>query len=189
MMPVKRNNWLPGIFNDFFGNEWLERQSSSAPAVNIMENSTEYKVELAAPGLTRDDFKIELEDDNHLVISMEKKSEKTYSDQEAGMDENTGSSAMEEGQQNQQQSQTSDQSSDQQGQQLQNTQRSELQHSRDRYLRREFSYSSFRQSMILPDNVNVDKIEAKVNDGVLTIVIPKTTEEEKAQKAKMIEVK
>lgn len=170
MMPVKRNHWLPGIFNDFFGNEWLERQSSASPAVNIMENETEYKVEVAAPGLTRDDFKIELEDDNHLVISMEKQSEKSYGDPQANMDENTGSSELEkEAPQSQQENQP--------------------EKSQDKYLRREFSYSSFRQSMILPDNVNVDKIEAKVSEGILTLVIPKTTEEEKAQKAKTIEVK
>ncbi len=41
------------------------------------------------------------------------------------------------------------------------------------YLRREFSYSSFRQRMILPDNVNVDNIDAKMENGVLTIDIPK----------------
>ncbi|MCC8036256.1 MAG: Hsp20/alpha crystallin family protein [Rikenellaceae bacterium] len=191
MMPVKRNNWLPGIFNDFFGNEWLERQSNASPAVNIMENDSEYKVEVAAPGLTREDFKIQLEDDNHLVISMEKRSEKSYGDPQAAMNENTGSSALEQGEQSGQQPQTGENAepSQQQGQQIQKWSGSQLQQSADRYLRREFSYSSFRQSMILPDNVNVEKIEASVNDGILTIVIPKTTEEEKAQKAKTIEVK
>ena len=46
------------------------------------------------------------------------------------------------------------------------------------YLRREFSYSKFEQTLILPDDVEKDKIEAKVNDGVLTIILPKV---EKAQ--------
>ena len=47
-----------------------------------------------------------------------------------------------------------------------------------RYLRREFSYSKFQQTMVLPDNVEKDKIEAKVENGVLSISIPKRTEEE-----------
>lgn len=202
-MPVKRNNWLPGIFNDFFGNEWLERQSASSPAVNIRENDKEYTVEVAAPGLTRDDFTIELQDDNHLVISMEKRSEKSYGDPQADMNENTGSSELEqesgrnhpEGVQQQGEQPQGEQSQGEQpNQELRqnNGQQGLQQKSRqqqDKYLRREFSYSSFRQSMILPDNVNREKIEAKVNDGVLTIIIPKTTEEEKAQKAKTIEIK
>ena len=42
-----------------------------------------------------------------------------------------------------------------------------------RYLRREFSYSQFQQTLILPDNVNTDAIEAHQNNGVLTVMIPK----------------
>ena len=46
MMPVKRSqNWFPGIFNDFFGNEWLEKANTNAPAINIIENENEYKVD------------------------------------------------------------------------------------------------------------------------------------------------
>ena len=46
MVPVRRNqNWLPSIFNDFLGNDWLaERHNTTAPAVNILENDDEYKV-------------------------------------------------------------------------------------------------------------------------------------------------
>ena len=51
MTPAKHSqNWLPGIFNDFFGNEWIAKSNSSAPAVNIIENDKEYEVEIAAPG-------------------------------------------------------------------------------------------------------------------------------------------
>ncbi len=50
MVPVRRNqNWLPSIFNDFLGNDWLaERHNTTAPAVNIIEDENEYKVEVAA---------------------------------------------------------------------------------------------------------------------------------------------
>ena len=53
MVPVRRNqNWLPSIFNDFLGNDWLaERHNTTAPAVNIIEDENEYKVEVAAPGM------------------------------------------------------------------------------------------------------------------------------------------
>ena len=54
-----------------------------------------------------------------------------------------------------------------------------------RYLRREFSYSQFQQTMILPDDVDKEKIEAHVENGVLQIELPKYTEQEK-EKAKRV---
>ena len=146
MMPVRRTQgWLPGILDDFFGNEWVDKTSSTAPAVNVIETDKEYKVEIAAPGLTRDDFKIDINEDNELTVSREKKVEKN-------------------------------EESEQEGQ-------------KHTYLRREFSYSSFRQRMILPDNVNVDNIDAKMENGVLTIDIPKKTEEEKRKNMRQIDIK
>ena len=57
MTPAKhQQNWLPGIFNDFFGNEWIAKTSSAAPAINIVETEKEYEVQIAAPGITKDDF-------------------------------------------------------------------------------------------------------------------------------------
>ena len=47
------------------------------------------------------------------------------------------------------------------------------------YLRREFAYSKFEQTLILPDDVDKEKISARVNDGVLTVVLPKIRKEEK----------
>ncbi|MBO8437494.1 MAG: Hsp20/alpha crystallin family protein, partial [Bacteroidetes bacterium] len=72
MMPVKKaQNWLPVIFNDFFGNEWIEHLAKNAtPAVNIIESDKMYEVEIAAPGLTKDDFNIHIDDDNRLVITV-----------------------------------------------------------------------------------------------------------------------
>ena len=146
MMPVRRTQgWLPGILDDFFGNEWVDKTSSTAPAVNVIETDKEYKVEIAAPGLTRDDFKIDINEDNELTVSMEKKVEKNEESEKEGK--------------------------------------------KHTYLRREFSYSSFRQRMILPDNVNVDNIDAKMENGVLTIDIPKKTEEEKRKTMRQIDIK
>lgn len=77
MMPIRRNNqeWLPSIFNDFFDNDWMFKTNTTAPAVNVIENETDYKIEVAAPGMTKEDFNIHLADDNQLVITMEKKNE------------------------------------------------------------------------------------------------------------------
>ena len=51
MMPVRRTQgWLPGILDDFFGNERVDKTSSTAPAEHEIEPDMEYKVEIAAPG-------------------------------------------------------------------------------------------------------------------------------------------
>ena len=56
-----------------------------------------------------------------------------------------------------------------------------------RYLRREFSYSKFEQTLILPDDVDKNKIAAKVENGVLTVMLPKQ-EETKAKVARQIAI-
>ena len=148
MMPTRKynnQNWIPSIFNDFFDNDWMVKANATAPAINVIESDKDYKVEVAAPGMTKEDFKIHINEDNDLVISMEKKTESTEGDKEGKKE--------------------------------------------SRYLRREFSYSKFQQTLILPDDVDKDKIDAKVNDGVLTIELPKRTPEDKEKAAKVIEVK
>ena len=57
-----------------------------------------------------------------------------------------------------------------------------------KYLRREFSYSKFEQALVLPDDVEKDKISANVTDGVLTVDLPKRTPEEKAKINRVIEI-
>ena len=57
-----------------------------------------------------------------------------------------------------------------------------------KYLRREFSYTKFQQSFVLPDDVDKAKISASVNDGVLTIDLPKQAIEEKANASRAIEI-
>lgn len=141
MMPIRRNqNWLPSIFNDFFDNDWMEKANATAPAINVLENEKEYKVELAAPGMTKENFDVHIDEENNLVISMEKKNEKKE-------DEKNG-----------------------------------------RYLRREFSYSKFQQTMILPEDVDKEKISATVNNGVLDIELPKLVKEELPKQKRVIEI-
>ena len=137
-MPVRRSqNWLPSIFNDFFDNELMAKANATAPAINVIETDKAYKLELAAPGMTKEDFSVE----NNLVISMEKKAENKEEKKDG------------------------------------------------RYLRREFSYSKFQQTMILPDNVDKDHISAQVENGVLNIELPKLSEEEVKKPDRTIEVK
>lgn len=55
MVPVRRTQtWLPDIFNDFFDNTWMEKTNATAPAINIRETETNYEIEVAAPGMTRE---------------------------------------------------------------------------------------------------------------------------------------
>lgn len=76
MTMIRRtNNWLPSVFNDFFGNEWLEQNYKSAPAINIQQNENGYFVEVAAPGMTKEDCKVRIDESDNLLIEFEKKSQ------------------------------------------------------------------------------------------------------------------
>ena len=57
-----------------------------------------------------------------------------------------------------------------------------------RYLRHEFSVEHFRQTVMLPDDIHKEQISAKVENGILDIVIPKVTVEEKKQAIQTIEI-
>ncbi len=141
MLPVRHNqNWMPDIFNDFFDNTWMERPKATCPAINVLETPNAYQLELAAPGMTKADFDIHLDEEGDLVIKMEKKG-------------------------------------------------SENEQKKGHYVRREFSYTKFQQTMLLPDDTNREAISAKVEDGVLTVNLPKVkkVEVEKAKKQITIE--
>ena len=141
MLPVmNRNLWMPDEFNDFFDTDFMPRVNATAPAINVKESDTDYTVELAAPGCTKDDFNVNIDNDGNLHIKIENKSEKK--------DENKKS----------------------------------------HYLRREFSYSKYEQTLLLPDDVEKEKIAASVNNGVLIVDLPKV-ETKVAKAARQIEVK
>jgi HSP20 family protein len=152
MLPVIRNSrrnnenssWLPSIFDDFFGDEFMgvpvSRQFAT-PAVNIIENDKQYDIQIAAPGMTKDDFKISINDNNELVINLEKKQKEEKKDD----DKRT-------------------------------------------WLRREFSYASYSQSFVLPEDVKEESINAKMENGVLNIVLPKKEEAEQKPATRQIEI-
>lgn len=75
MYSSRNQGWLPSVFSDFFDDSWMPAKfSGTTPAINVSEDEKAYKVEVAAPGMTKEDFKISIDNDD-LVISMEKKSE------------------------------------------------------------------------------------------------------------------
>ena len=138
MSIVRKNGDLfpsvPGFFNDFFTKDFsnwdLANNSytnTTIPAVNIRETAENYVVEMAAPGMKKDDFRIEL-DGNMLTINSEKEDQ---------FEEKDG----------------------------------------ERYSRKEFSYQSFQRAFQLPKEVvESEKIEARYEDGLLKLLIPKKEE-------------
>ena len=79
---IRRNaNWMPSVFNDWFDTNWVEKVESTTPAINVVESENEYRVEIAAPGLSKEDFQIKLDEENNLVITMEKKTETKEEDE------------------------------------------------------------------------------------------------------------
>lgn len=74
MLPARKYNrqtWLPDLFQDFFENNTLEKLT--APSMNVIETETCYRLELAAPGMGKEDFQVHINSDGNLVIDMEKK--------------------------------------------------------------------------------------------------------------------
>lgn len=142
MLPARRNQyWLPSIFNDIFDDDFMgytPAKQFASPAVNIIENEKDYQIEVAAPGMSKEDFKVRLENDNELVISLEKKNEDK--------------------------------------------------HEKKNYLRREFSYASFKQAFIIPDEVEAEGINAAMVDGVLKITLPKKEVTVKTPASRQIEI-
>ena len=83
MSIVKRNNLLfPSLMNEFFKPDWfggIENFSTNTPAVNIKENEKDFEIEFAVPGMKKEDFDIEVENEL-LTISAEVDGEKNVTD-------------------------------------------------------------------------------------------------------------
>ena len=146
MLPMTYNrrrnqDWLPSIFNEFFNDDFMgltPTKQFASPAVNVIENEKDYTLELAAPGMTKNDFSVRLVSDNELVISLQKKDEKKEE--------------------------------------------------KKNYLRREFSYASYQQTFVIPEEVDIEAIAAAMNDGVLSITLPKKEAVTKVPASRQIEI-
>ena len=77
MLPAikRQSNWLPSIFNDFFTEEWFPMRAATVPAINVKETEKAYHIEMAVPGMTKEDFHVHVNDKDQLVVSVEKKQE------------------------------------------------------------------------------------------------------------------
>ena len=122
------NNVFDSLFSDALNKNY---GVNKVPNVNIYESANEYKIELAAPGLSKEDFKIDLKKDN-LSVWVEKKVEETDVQKD--------------------------------------------------FTRKEFEYTSFARSFVLPEGVDTDKISAEYINGILTITIGKKDEAKAAHK-------
>lgn len=142
MLPiVKHRTFLPNLVDEFFGKDvfpsiWDYNSGASVPAVNVLESKEDFRIEVAAPGLQKNDFKIDLHN-NVLTISSEK--EEKHEENE------------------------------------------------DKYMRREFCYTTFKRSFTLPNSANTEKVSATHKDGILNVVVPKK-EEAKERPVRRIEI-
>ncbi|RZK48586.1 MAG: Hsp20/alpha crystallin family protein [Pedobacter sp.] len=122
------NPIFDSLFNDSFQKSYAVLRQ---PAVNIFDDENAFHIELAAPGLNKEDFKVELKKDN-LSIWVEKKSE-------SQVDEKA-------------------------------------------YTRKEFQFTSFARSFVLPEGIDEDQIEAKYTDGILKVSIAKQTQDKNSRR-------
>jgi HSP20 family protein len=120
--PTLVNDLLDTNFSDFKGDVFNWSGLKNMPAVNVTETPKEFKIEVAAPGMEKKDFKIEVEN-GMLTISSEKQEEK----KEEGKD----------------------------------------------WIRKEFSYNQFSRSFQVPENILADKIDARYENGLLKVILPK----------------
>jgi len=130
VLSLSKRNLMPSLANSFFTPSIWDMEndfpawdlSVRTPTANIIENTKDYRIEMAAPGLEKKDFHISVENDL-LTISAEKE-EKT-------------------------------------------------EEKNDAYTSKEFSYNSFSRSFRLPENWVADKVDAKYENGILKITLPK----------------
>ena len=84
MMPMMRtNNWIPAVFNDFFDTDYMPRANCTAPAINVKETDKAYVVELAAPGMKKEDFSVNINGEGNLIVKMERKEEQNEQNKNA----------------------------------------------------------------------------------------------------------
>lgn len=142
MLARINRRYVPAYWDDFFNDNVFSGFSSascnpSTPAVNVVEDEKSFRIEMAAPGLSKNDINIDLENDV-LTISSEQKEHKEEKN--------------------------------------------------NRYMRREFSYNNFRRSFQIPESVELEKIKAGHEAGILSIELPK--KEEMVEKApRQIEIR
>ena len=74
MKPARRfNNVFDALYGMLDNDAWLARSTgNNVPAVNISEDDKQYEIEFAVPGAKKEDFNIQIDEENQLVVSMER---------------------------------------------------------------------------------------------------------------------
>ncbi|HPH57407.1 MAG TPA: Hsp20/alpha crystallin family protein [Bacteroidales bacterium] len=75
-----QNHWFPSLFNDMFDKEFTVSAPICTPAVNVIEDEKSYRIEMTAPGMTKKDFSIRLDENDVLVVEMKKTTVKKEED-------------------------------------------------------------------------------------------------------------
>ena len=76
MLPVMSStSWFPTMFDEFFNNDWMPKMKATAPAINVRENSSEYTMEFAVPGIKKEFCRVNLNSDGNLEVTIENKME------------------------------------------------------------------------------------------------------------------
>ena len=168
---IRNNQQYPSLINSFFSKDLMDELftptfNGMAPAVNVREDEDGYYIEVAAPGMSKSDFKLNL-DHNRLTISAEKREESEFEKYQGQSEGQEGEPKPEGGDENR-------------NEQKQNRKKG-------KYTRREFSYSCFQRTFTLPTTVNGEKINATYSDGVLEVELPKR-EETKVKPSRTIEI-
>jgi HSP20 family protein len=137
------NDMFPDMFEDFF-KPWNEKFSGNmwgkmltVPAVNIIEDDKSFTLSLAAPGLKKEDFHIQM-NGTMLTISSEKEEQKEEKD--------------------------------------------------ERMTRNEYNFTSFTRTFNVPEDIEMEKIAANYENGVLTLMLPKKEEAKRMMQTKNIKV-
>lgn len=191
------NGFLGTDIPSFFGQDLSELfnrdEAMMMPAVNIRETEDSFQIELAAPGLRKEDFQVKVER-NILTISAhheemrEEDNPLTAQNQPEGQNPNKSEVAD--------QTQTAGQGPPAatvtqeapKGQSAVQTQPSTaVQQQTPRYTRREFSYATFQRSFTLPEHVDTENIKATYKDGILTVTVPKQ-EQHRVRLSRTVEI-
>lgn len=132
LVKKRKENLFPSSLSEIFEDRFFRpyfpslrdfwEEGISVPPANLVEGKNDFRIDLSAPGFSKEDFNVEMQD-GALVISAEK-------EQESEKEE-------------------------------------------ENYRRKEFSYNTFTRSFALPENVREDQINAKYENGMLSVVIPK----------------
>lgn len=141
------------LFDDNFMTAMPTAKRTSAPMLNVLESADAYTLQVAAAGFSREEVEVKLDEEEALVISIQKKAEDT----------------------------TSKESSE-------STEVAKAEEKPVRYLRREFTHQSFAQRLLLPEDADKESISAKMENGMLEVVIPKVKEEVKTPIERMISI-